>query len=137
MQLVREIPVTRQLEHAYSARWLRSKEMPHYVIPMCPSHLLLHVAVGDSAVVCATVTNTPVTLMSPCVKLVTTANLIPFPPSPVVSDMLQLCIDMVKTRVGMMQQDYRKTFLTIVTALIEKSPVCWGRGLEQGEGRDF
>lgn len=54
-----------------------------------------------------------------------------------VSDMLQLCIDMVKTRVGMMQQDYRKTFLTIVTALIEKSPVCWGRGLEQGEGRDF
>lgn len=70
-------------------------------------------------------------------QLVTTANLIPFPPSPVVSDMLQLCIDMVKTRVGMMQQDYRKTFLTIVTALIEKSPVCWGRGLEQGEGRDF
>lgn len=61
-----------------------------------------------------------------CVKLVTTANLIPFLPPlpPVVSEMLQLCIDMVKTRVGMMQQDYRKTFLTIVTALIEKSPVC-------------
>lgn len=47
--------------------------------------------------------------------------------------MLQLCIDMVKTRVGMMQQDYRKTFLTIVTALIEKSPV--GGGLGQGMER--
>ena len=41
----------------------------------------------------------------------------------VVSEMLQLCIEMVKTRVGVMQQDYRKAFLTIVTALIEKSPV--------------
>ena len=80
MQLVREIPITRQLEHAYSASWLHSKEMPHYVVPMCPSHLLLHFTAGDSAVVCATVTNTPVTIMSPCVKLVTTANLIPFPP---------------------------------------------------------
>ena len=47
--------------------------------------------------------------------------------------MLQLCIDMVKTRVGMMQQDYRKTFLTIVTALIEKSPV--GGDLGQGMER--
>ena len=44
-------------------------------------------------------------------------------PDSVVSEMLQLCIEMVKTRVGVMQQDYRKAFLTIVTALIEKSPV--------------
>ena len=142
MQPVRGIPVTRQLEHAYSARWMHSKEMPHYiVVPLCPSHLLLHVTACDNAVVCATVTNAPVTIMSPCVNLSSTANLIPFlpptPPSAVVSEMLQLCIDMVKTRVGMMQQDYRKTFLTIVTALIEKSPVCWGWGLGQGQGKDF
>ena len=52
----------------------------------------------------------------------------------VVSDMLQLCIEMVKSRVGMMQQDYRKAFLTIITALIEKSTVSYFNPLKATPG---
>ena len=127
----------------------------------CPTELMHHGTVCDSAAVCQAVTNTQVTChclfnchrhtnLHPLCLTVTTTPVIchcvqlspkgsPYliSPTAVVSEMLQLSVDMVKMRVGMMQQDHRKTFLTIVTALIEKSPVCGAGSLGWGEGGEI
>ena len=41
--------------------------------------------------------------------------------APLISDLLQLGLDMCKTRISMMPQESRKAFINIMTNLIEKS----------------
>ena len=43
------------------------------------------------------------------------------PSDTTVSELLQLCLEMMRSRVSMMQQDTRKLFFNILTSLIEKS----------------
>ena len=40
------------------------------------------------------------------------------------SEMLQLCLDLAKNRIGSVSQDIRKLFVNIMANLIEKSTVC-------------
>lgn len=42
--------------------------------------------------------------------------------SQTISELLQWSLDMVKTRLPVMPQDTRKSFLNVLTSLIEKSP---------------